>query len=115
MPTSTLLNFPAPPIDTAPFEGGPRQLFTNAWQRWFLSLQRAFIIAVAPGDAFYLVTQGNAALTNAINLGALTEGYLRIAVAAGIATGRTNVVTYDERVPVVDVTLPANTSAIVAH
>lgn len=86
MPPPSLLNFPPPPIDTAPFNDGKQQIFTLAWQRWFLALKNAFVQALAPGDAAYLVAKANALLVNAINLGALTAGLLHITVAAGVAT-----------------------------
>lgn len=76
---------PPPPIDTAPFLG-KSNIFSSPWQRWYLSLVRAFQIAVAPGDATYLLAKASATLLNAINLGALASGYIKIVVAAGIAT-----------------------------
>lgn len=86
MPPPSLLNFPPPPIDTAPFDDGEKKIFTQTWQAWFLKLKTAFVTALAPGDASYLIAKANGLLTNAVNLGALTAGLLHITVAAGVAT-----------------------------
>ena len=84
-PVLSLLQFPPPPIDTAPFLNGS-SIFSQPWQRWFLALSRAFQIAVAPGDAPFVITQANASLSTATNLGLLSTGYVRIATALGVAT-----------------------------
>ncbi len=109
----TLLQFPPPPIDTAPFIGGS-SIFSSPWQRWFLALARAFAIAVAPADAAYIVAQPNPSLTAAINLGALASGYLRITVALGVATVASIQVLSSQLQPSGNVNIPANESAIVA-
>ena len=108
------LNLPPPPIDTAPFNDGKQQLFTLPWQRWFLILQHTFLIAVAPGDAAFIVAQSNAALSNATNLGALAAGYLRTTVIGSVATVLSDVVLCDALEPTQDVDIRANCSAIVA-
>ena len=64
---------------------GPDGLPTPAWADYLLKLQQTGT-AAAPGTASYVVTKANASLTGAINLGALTAGYLRITTALGIAT-----------------------------
>ena len=112
MPPVSLFKFPPPPTDTVPFEGG--KIFTTAWQRWFLLLQKAFITAVAPGDAPFFTFTASAILTAAQNLGALASGYLKITTLAGVATASTVVVLSSQLEPADNVSIPANESAIVA-
>lgn len=109
----TLFQFPPPPIDTEPFAKGSG-IFSLAWQRWFLALARAFALAVAPADAAFIVAQANASLPAAVNLGALTAGYLRITVALGVASVFSDVVVTSQLEPTGDVTIRANESAVVA-
>ena len=59
------------------------------WQRYLLSLQNSLQTNVAPRDAKYWVSTSNAELTDETNLGALTTGYLKTTVAAGVATPST--------------------------
>jgi len=114
MPPLTLLKFPPPPNDIAPFDALPNGIFSNPWQRWFLALARAFAIAVAPADAAFVVTAANPALTHATNLGALVSGYLRIVTLAGVATVFSDVVVTSQVEPTIDVTIRTNESGIVA-
>lgn len=58
----------------------------ESWQRFFLRIEGAVTGDVAPSTAEYLVKTASAALPNAQNLGALVSGWLRISVAAGVAT-----------------------------
>lgn len=109
----TLLQFPPPPIDTKPFLNTRTGIFSPAWQRWFLALARAFAIAVAPGDAAYIVARANASLSAAINLGALASGYLRITTALGVATVASVQVLSSQLEPTGDVSIPANEGVVV--
>jgi hypothetical protein len=58
----------------------------DIWQRWMLDTSRALDAGTAPADAPFLVATSNADLSAEVNLGALSSGFLKIAVAAGIAT-----------------------------
>src|SRR6185295_2323619 len=69
-----------------------------------------FVGTLAPIDAGYLTTKAAPSLTGEVNLGALASGYLKIAVAVGIATPST-VAT----LPQADITgLPAALTALTA-
>lgn len=110
---ATLSIFPPPPIDKSPFPGRVG-VFSIAWQRWFLAIGRALATSIAPSDATYVLSKANAALTNAINLGALASGYLRVTVTLGIAAIASIQVLSSQLEPISDVTIPANESTIVA-
>lgn len=76
----------------------------DVWQRFFLSLAQNLSTNVAPASAAFVIAHVEPALTAAINLGLLTSGYLKIAVAVGVAT-----VSSRATVPTTDLsgTLPA--------
>ncbi len=58
---------------------------TSLWGQYTVDQQSQNTNA-APADAAYLVTTSTPTLTDSINLGGLTTGYLQITVALGIAT-----------------------------
>ncbi len=59
---------------------------TNAlWSRWYVAAQQVVTQDTAPVDAAYITAKANPSLTNEVSLGALGSGYLKIAVAAGVA------------------------------
>lgn len=58
----------------------------DVWQRFFLALATNLSTNVAPADAAFIIAHVEPALTASINLGLLTSGYLKIAVAIGVAT-----------------------------
>ena len=58
---------------------------TSLWGQYTVDQQTQNLNA-APADGAYLVATSSTALTDAINLGALTTGYLSITVALGVAT-----------------------------
>jgi len=60
-------------------------LVSVAWQNYLLSIT-SITGTFAPTNARYWVSTPTVDLTNETNLGALTTGYLKITVAAGIAT-----------------------------
>jgi len=75
---------PIPPTGTAYID--PRTgLLTEAWRRYFLSLEN-LAPDIPPIDAQYWVSTANTKLTNERNIGALATGYLKITTAIGIAT-----------------------------
>lgn len=73
-----------PPVDLPVL--GPDGRMTPPWSDFFVGLQTGVDTGTAPADGRYLVATANGDLTNEVNLGALTTGLLRIAVALGIAT-----------------------------
>lgn len=77
-----------PPPFRTPFLAKDGLVEPNVWQRWLLdqSMQTG---ASAPDNARYVTTTSNVDLTNEFNLGALTTGYLKLTVAAGIGTPST--------------------------
>lgn len=76
---------PLPPIGTPYLD--PRTGQVNVlWSNFFLALENALATAAAPADAQYWVSTANTDLTNDRNLGLLTTGYVKITVAAAIAT-----------------------------
>lgn len=78
---------------------------SEPWKRYFLSLQNLGG-TFAPVDAQYYVATSNATLTNERNLGVLASGYLKITVAAGVATPSST-----SRIPLVDGGTNANLNA----
>ncbi len=64
-------------------------LIANIWRVWFRDAATA-IGGSAPIDAAYLTATADATLTAPRNLGLLTSGYLKVAVALGIATPSTS-------------------------
>lgn len=62
---------------------------SDPWQRFFLNAASELAGGVAPSDAAFVVSQANGLLINAVNLGALATGYLRLTTAAGIGTPST--------------------------
>lgn len=74
-----------PPFELAPRPIGPDGQFVLLWKRFFNDQQNA-ISGGAPDDAAYLVATADASLPNRVNLGLLASGYLKITVAAGVAT-----------------------------
>lgn len=75
----------APPPFRVPFLDKAGYVEPNAWQT-FLLRQSTAVADSAPNNARFVVTTANPSLTNQINLGALTAGFLSITVALGIAT-----------------------------
>lgn len=73
-----------PPFNVALFD--PDGKMNLAWQEWFLQATNEIADGSAPADAQYWVSTSEALLTHERNLGALASGYLKIAVALGIAT-----------------------------
>jgi len=59
------------------------------WSRFFISAQAAIDPGSAPSDARYWTSTANASLSQETNLGLLSSGYLKLAVALGIATPST--------------------------
>ncbi len=64
-------------------------LIADIWRIWFRDAATAIGVS-APVDAPYLTATANSTLTAPRNLGLLTSGYLKIAVALGIATPSTS-------------------------
>lgn len=78
---------PLPPSGVAfidPITGG----VSVQWQNYLLSLS-TISGGFAPLNAEYWVSTANSDLTNETNLGALTTGYLKLTVAAGVGTPST--------------------------
>jgi hypothetical protein len=100
-----------PPIEVPFFDENGN--ITEPWKKYLLSLRQALAAGAAPSDAAYLVAQANADLTNEIDLGSLANGWLRIAVTAGLATVSSLAVLYTAMEPSDDVTIPANMGAVV--
>lgn len=75
---------PIPPSGTPQIDPQTGQM-AEVWRRYYLALENAISTGNAPTDAKYLVGTSNATLTDEINLGALTTGYLKATVAVGIA------------------------------
>ncbi len=71
---------PLPPVGT--------DINSEEYRRYLLSLKN-LNGTFAPIDARYWVSTGNSQLTNDQNLGVLATGWLRVTVAAGIATPHT--------------------------
>lgn len=63
---------------------GPDGQYTEVWNQYFVD--QANTATGAPADARYFVGTADADLTNQTNLGSLASGFLKITVAAGIAT-----------------------------
>jgi hypothetical protein len=79
--------FTSPPI-AVPFTDPTTGMIAEVW-RIFLRNMQSSIVALAPVDAPYWVSTSAADLTAERNLGALATGYLKITVAAAIATPST--------------------------
>lgn len=79
-----------PPLQPPPFNqvwaGKDGRVPAGPVQDFLLAQQQSIVTGAAPSDGRYLVTQTNPDLTNEVNLGALTAGYLHIRVALGVAT-----------------------------
>lgn len=73
-----------PPFHIPMFDNQGRM--AEAWRRWFLNATGAVTGDLAPSNAEYLIKTSNTSLPNAQNLGALTTGWLRQTVSAGVAT-----------------------------
>src|SRR6266853_2016175 len=73
-----------PPVNT-PLTGQNGQIHP-LWSRFFGKSQQVVTSDVAPADATYLTTTANASLTAEANLGALSAGFLKQTVAAGVAS-----------------------------
>lgn len=78
---------PIPPT-TTPYIDPATGTVSEPWQRFFISLEES-TGTFAPIDADYWVSRSTAGLTNEVNLGALTTGYVYVTVAAGTATPST--------------------------
>src|SRR5207245_8888817 len=76
-----------PPVNT-PLTGQNGQIHP-LWSRFFVKSQQVVTSDVAPADGPYVTTTANAQLTNEVNLGALSAGYLKQTVAAGVASPST--------------------------
>jgi hypothetical protein len=63
-------------------------LIADIWRRWFAEAATAIGVS-APVDAQYLTATADPTLTAPRNLGLLTSGYLKVAVALAIATPST--------------------------
>jgi|SRR5438128_531586 len=59
------------------------------WSRYYIDMNQTVVTDCAPADARYVVTTANPSLTQEVNLGALSAGYLRQTVAAGVASPST--------------------------
>lgn len=79
---------PIPPQGTPIYDPATGAL-SEPWRRYYLSLENALQVDVAPRDAQYWVSTSNADLTNERNIGLLSTGYLRVTTAIGIATPST--------------------------
>jgi hypothetical protein len=89
-------------------------LIAEIWRTWFRDAATAIGVS-APVDAPYLTATADPTLTAPRNLGLLTSGYLKVAVALGIATPSSVAA-----IPQADVTglvaaLAAHTAAIAAN
>lgn len=84
MTMSTVL--PQPPVGVPIFnQDGTINI---QWQNYFLSLN-SLVPNVPPIDAKYWVSTFNTQLTDEVNIGALSSGYLKVTVAAGVAAPST--------------------------
>lgn len=90
-----LPTLPLPP-NNVPFIDKPTGKVNIAWENYLLALQGVSLEA-APVDARYLVGRANTDLTDEINLGALTTGYIYGTVAVGIST-----ISSKSRIPLAD-------------
>lgn len=73
-----------PPFHIPMFDNKGRM--AEAWREWFIKATGAVTGDLAPSNAEYLIKTANGFLPNALNLGALSSGWLRQTVAAGVAT-----------------------------
>lgn len=64
-------------------------LSDQRWRQFTLDAQRQIDSELAPADAPFVISTADSALPNAVNLGLLTTGYLRVTTAIGIATPST--------------------------
>src|SRR5438093_6787266 len=76
-----------PPVNT-PLASKDGQV-DGLWSRFFVNAQQTVVTDCAPADARYVVTTANPSLTAEVNLGALSAGYLKQTVAAGVASPST--------------------------
>ncbi len=76
-----------PPVNT-PLTDKNGQV-NSLWSRYYVDMNQTVTTDVAPADARYVVTTGNPSLTAEVNLGALSAGYLKQTVAAGVASPST--------------------------
>ena len=68
----------------------PSGQISPLWSRFFISAQAAIDPGSAPSDARYWTSTANSALSQETNLGLLSpSGYLKVAIALGIATPST--------------------------
>lgn len=77
------------PIPTGPQIDARTGALSEEWRRYYQSLEDALAGATAPRDAQYWVSTLNPDLTNERNLGALADGFVKVTVAAGVATPST--------------------------
>lgn len=94
----TIPVLPIPPNGTPYIDPATGQV-ALIWQNYFLSLSSAVATGFAPVDGTYLVARSNSELTDEVNLGGMTSGWLKIAVAAATAT-----VSSHSTIPVTDLT-----------
>src|SRR5437899_5915108 len=76
-----------PPVNT-PLASKDGQV-DGLWSRFFVKAQQTVTTDVAPIDARYVVATSDPTLTAEVNLGALSAGYLKQTVAAGVASPST--------------------------
>ncbi len=81
------MQIPPPPFNTSLADKLGRM--SPEWQRHALATQQTITLDTAPADARYLVATANSVLTAEVNLGALSAGYLKQTVAAGVAAPTT--------------------------
>ena len=82
-----MIQIPPPPFKTNVTDHTGQM--TQTWQRHVLATQQTITTDAAPADARYVVATANPSLTAEVNLGALSAGYLKQAVAAGVASPST--------------------------
>lgn len=83
-----LTGLPIPPTGVIMVDPRTGAIDTQ-WQNYFLELTNALTAisgVLAPVNAQYWLSHANAILTSATNLGALSTGYVKIAVASSTAT-----------------------------
>lgn len=77
------------PVPTGPQIDPRTGAMSEEWRRYYQALEDAISGETAPSDAQYYVATASPELTNERNLGALASGFLKVTVAAGVATPST--------------------------
>lgn len=74
-----------PPVNVLMFDPKTGGL-SEPWRKFFVDFARVLETGAAPSDAKFVVTTANPELSDEQDLGALSDGFLSIVVALGVAT-----------------------------